>query len=54
MRAPEHSLEEDFLAWKERMWPVVCKFFNKDPDAASQLTYVAGCRASRTLGRRAC
>jgi hypothetical protein len=38
-RVADNSLEEDFLAWKEHMWPAVCKHFNKDMDAASLSTY---------------
>jgi len=37
---PSDSLEEDYVQWKDRMWPVLCKHFNIDMEAASNVTYV--------------
>ena len=48
------SLEEDFLAWKEQMWPAVCKQFNKDMEAASQSTYVKRAHRRRASRRGWC
>eukprot|EP00045_Choanoeca_perplexa_P009046 m.85591 g.85591 ORF g.85591 m.85591 type:complete len:656 (+) comp14725_c0_seq1:55-2022(+) len=30
----DENLEEDFINWKDQLWPVLCERFGKDPNAA--------------------
>jgi NADPH-ferrihemoprotein reductase len=29
----DENLEEDFINWKDQLWPVLCERFGKDPNA---------------------
>lgn len=30
-----HSIEEDFVTWKEKLWPAVCAYFGLDATEGS-------------------
>ena len=33
----DNSIEEDFVTWKEQLWPVVCQHFDIDSSQALQV-----------------
>ena len=35
--SPTNSIEEDFVTWKEQLWPVVCQHFGIDSSQVLQV-----------------
>ena len=38
-----HSIEADFVTWKEKLWPAVCTFFDLDMNATGRLVDLHVC-----------
>ena len=37
------SIEEDFVTWKEKLWPTVCTYFGLDINATGRCVCVCVC-----------